>query len=72
MPTEDEWLAAKKAVGNQLTGNLWEWTQTIYSGDRKVLRSLFVDFQRNVDPENRCFYDSVRLVEDLPVRQAGK
>ena len=65
LPTEDEWLAAKREVGNQLTGNLWEWTQTIYSGIARVLRSLDSDYRINGLPVARCNLNTVRLVEDL-------
>ncbi len=64
MPTEDEWLAAKSAVGDQLTGGLWEWTQTIYSGASKILRSLVDDYRSYGHPGNRYGDASVRLVED--------
>ena len=64
MPTEEEWLAAKREVGNQLTGRLWEWTQTIYSGGTRVLRSLGGDSQDYDFPELRYNSLSFRLVED--------
>lgn len=64
MPTEDEWLAAKSAVGNQLTGGLWEWTQTIYSGVNRILRSLDYVSRDDFSPETRYYGNTVRLVED--------
>jgi formylglycine-generating enzyme required for sulfatase activity len=64
MPTENEWLAAKNAVGNQLTGGLWEWTQTIYSGVVRVLRSLFDGSSFSYRPASRYYDLTVRLVED--------
>jgi len=73
MPTEDEWLAAKNAVGDQLTGNLWEWTQTIYNdvayewshyNGAYVLRHLAGVSRSSDYPEFRYTGYTVRLVED--------
>lgn len=64
MPTENEWIAAKNAVGNQLTGGLWEWTQTIYISGAKVIRSLCSERRDGSIPELRYDTYSVRLVED--------
>jgi len=64
MPTDDEWLAAKNAVGKQLTGDLWEWTQTIYNGVSRILRSLEGSIQYSNDPGGHYSGRAVRLVED--------
>ncbi len=64
MPTEDEWLAARSAVGNQLTGGLWDWTQTICGGVAGVLRSLNYDCQNLCSLWTRYNGPAVRLIED--------
>lgn len=64
IPSEEEWLAAKNAVGNQLKGGLWEWTKTIYSGTARILRSLSYFNQDYGRPEDRSNNVTVRFVED--------
>lgn len=62
----DELLAAKSAVGNQLTGNLWEWARVVNCRCRitMIIRSLRNDDQHDSYPEDRCGHITLRLVED--------
>ncbi|MCX5726654.1 MAG: SUMF1/EgtB/PvdO family nonheme iron enzyme [Candidatus Saganbacteria bacterium] len=68
MPTEDDVLAAKMAVGNQLIlsgeNGLWEWTQTIHHGVSIILRSMHSRNQEDRHPGIRKDRFTVRLVED--------
>jgi formylglycine-generating enzyme required for sulfatase activity len=66
--TEKEWLAAE----GRLSGNNWTWTETKYDDNTFVLRRLVSGGRDCRNPGDRYCYGAVRLVEDLPVRQAGK
>jgi len=65
----DELLAAKSVVGNQLTGNLWEWTRLVNCRCRitRIICSLRNDDQHDCYPEDRCGHITLRLVEDKKV-----
>ncbi|MBI5698691.1 SUMF1/EgtB/PvdO family nonheme iron enzyme [Candidatus Saganbacteria bacterium] len=60
IPTEDQWLAAVNAVGDQLKGRFFEWTQTI-SGAGNILRNLKGDRIAHF-PENRSSDCTLRLL----------
>jgi formylglycine-generating enzyme required for sulfatase activity len=69
IPTYEEWEAAKKSVGSQLSGNLWEWTRSVLmyglsrSMEHNYLHSLIKAHSIHRDPLSRSSKYAVRLIE---------
>ena len=63
LPTDQEYLAIKKELSEQLTGTLWDRLAD------NAFRSLSVESRYEDFPENRYSDYGLRLVGDLPKRQ---
>lgn len=64
VPTEDEWLEARKLVGRSLSGNSSEWTSTQYHSSGFIIRHInrehLDDTNPAAGPAARC---AVRLIK---------
>jgi hypothetical protein len=71
LPFNNEWEEAIKKVGNKLSGNNWNWTETMTRGRVYILRHLFDgaplylrEEDRGEEPANCCNSSAIRLLEN--------